>query len=314
MLCRDARFFLVSISDYFYMNPTSTGWLKLSLASVLGLALSAMSAFVRAEALTTVDDTGRRVTLERPAERVVALAPHAVEMLYAVGAGEALVGAIAGSDYPASAKALPRVGSFRGIALEAVLARRPDLVVAWASGTPRALIERLIALGIPVYASEPRQLTDVTENLRELGRLTGHADVGEAAAVEYESRLEALGQELPRSPRVFYQLGSDPLTTLAGGHIVSQVIRHCGGRPLFADSPVLVPQVSHEALLEAHPEVILAARKGDDWKRAWQRWSLLPAVREGRLHTLDPDWISRPGPRLVDAVAQVCDALAPDGQ
>lgn len=267
-----------------------------------------------ADVIATVDDTGRRVILAAPAERIVALAPHAVEMLYAVGAGEALVGVIEGSDHPAAAKSLPRVGSYRGIALEAVLARRPDLVVAWASGTPRALVERLGALGIPVYASEPRQLADVAENLRELGRLTGHAETGDAVARAFESRLASLHQELPDPPRVFYQLGADPLTTLADGHIVTEVIRHCGGEPLFAESPVLVPQIGREALIEARPEVVLSASRDDAWKAAWQGWELLPAVHEARLYTLDPDLISRPGPRIVEAVAQVCDALAPGDQ
>ncbi|SDL72947.1 iron complex transport system substrate-binding protein [Modicisalibacter muralis] len=264
--------------------------------------------------ISVVDDSGRTVTLQAPAERVVALAPHAVEMLYAIGAGEALVGAIEGSDYPEAAKALPRVGSYRGIALEAVLARTPDLVVTWASGTPRALVERLSALGIPVYASEPRRLAQVAENLRELGQLTGQAEAGKALASDFTSRLAVLRQELENPPRVFYQLGANPLTTLAGGHIVSEVIRHCGGEPLFAQSPVLVSQISREALLQARPEVILSASHDDAWKADWQRWKLLPAVREGRLYTLDPDLINRPGPRIIEAVEAVCAALASNPQ
>ncbi|HET8790732.1 MAG TPA: cobalamin-binding protein, partial [Modicisalibacter sp.] len=260
--------------------------------------------------ITVVDDTGRTVTLQAPAERVVALAPHAVEMLYAIGAGETLVGAIQGSDYPEAARALPRVGSYRGIALEAVLARAPDLVVTWASGTPRALIERLTALGIPVYASEPRRLAQVAENIRELGELTGQTEAGNALANDFTSRLASLGQDLAAPPRVFYQLGANPLTTLADGHVVSEVIRHCGGQPLFSKSPVLVPQISREALLQARPEVILSASHDDAWKVAWQRWELLPAVQQGRLYTLDPDLINRPGPRIIEAVEAVCEALA----
>ncbi|WP_136066761.1 cobalamin-binding protein [Modicisalibacter radicis] len=275
----------------------------IALAFGVGLACEAPAA------ITVIDDDGDRVSLERPAERIVALAPHAVEMLYAVGAGDALVGAIDGSDYPAAAGQLPRVGNYRGVPLEAVLARKPDLVVVWASGTPHALVERLRELEIPLYASEPRALSDVADNLRDLGRLAGQARRGDYRAAVYLARLAGLGQTFDQPPRVFYQLGTNPLTTLAGGHIVSQVIRGCGGVALFAEQPVLVPQIGREALIAARPTVILSASRDDDWQAAWQRWALLPAVASGQLYTLEPDWISRPGPRLLDAMAQVCSAL-----
>jgi len=275
------------------------------------LVLFALCRLGSAEAAISVTDArGEPVTLEAPATRIVALAPHAVELLYAVGAGEALSGVIAGSDYPPAAQALPRVGSYQGISLEAILSRRPDLVVSWLSGTPHAVTARLRGLGIPVYASEPRHLSDIPEELRELGRLTGHADRGEARAERFAARLAELRQHFARPPRVFYQVASAPLTTLGDGQIITQVIRACGGQPLFADSPVLVPQVSREALLAARPTVILAAGDDDAWQAAWQRWTTLPAVRDGHLYTLDPDEISRPGPRLLEGMAQVCRVLA----
>ena len=260
-------------------------------------------------ALEVDDDAGRTVALTAPAERVVALAPHIVELLYAVGAGERVVGALEGSDFPRAARDIPRVGSYRGIALEAIMAREPDLVVTWRSGTPRSVVTRLEALGVPVYASEPRRLTDVAGDLRDLGRLTGHAEAGARAAEAFEARLAAARQRLPETPRVFYQLGRHPLTTLGDGHIVTRAIRHCGGEPLFADRRVLVPEIGREALIEARPDVILAAAPDDDWQQAWQDDTLLPAVREGHLYTLDPDAISRPGPRLIQGVEQVCRAL-----
>lgn len=260
-------------------------------------------------ALKVTDDAGNTVTLDAPAERVVALAPHIVEMLYAVEAGERLVGVLQGSDYPEAAKQVSRVGSYRGIALEAIMAREPDLVVTWRSGTPRSVVERLKALGVPVYESEPRHLDDVAQDLRDLGRLTGHSKASEQAAEAFESRLDASRQTLKETPRVFYQLGHNPLTTLGDGHIVTQAIRHCGGEPLFANRSVLVPEIGREALIEARPEVILSAARSDDWQRAWQGQDWLPAVHDGHLYTLDPDPISRPGPRLVQGVEQICQAL-----
>lgn len=259
--------------------------------------------------IRVVDDAGKAIVLTQPAERIVALAPHLVEMSYAVDAGRQLVGVIDGSDYPPAARRLDRIGSYRGIPLELVLSKRPDLVLAWGSGTPAALVEQLERLDIPVYRSEPRRLGQIADDLRDIGRLSGHPEAGERAAVRFEHGLAATAQTLSPPPRVFYQLGQSPLTTLAGGQIVTQVIRHCGGEPLFSDAPVLVPQIGWESLIEAQPQVILAAGNDDRWRDFWRGHDELPAVREDALYTLDPDAISRPGPRMLDAVRQVCRAL-----
>jgi iron complex transport system substrate-binding protein len=279
---------------------TAVGWPAVAEAEV-----GASDASISVE-----DDSGRTVTLARPAERVIALAPHLVELSYAVGAGGQLVGAIDGSDYPPAARQLDRIGSYRGIPLELIVAKQPDLVLVWASGTPASLIEQLERLEIPVYRSEPRKLEQIAGDLRDIGRLTGHADAGEQAASDFEQALNDTVQQLSPAPRVFYQLGQSPLTTLAGGQIVTQVVRHCGGVPLFDDAPVLVPQIGWESLVEAQPQVILAAGNDDRWQAFWASHDELPAVRDGALYTLDPDAISRPGPRMIQAMRQVCRALA----
>lgn len=263
-----------------------------------------------AAAIDVVDDSGRHVTLAQPAERIVALAPHLVEMAYAVGAGSQLVGVIDGSDFPPAARQIDRVGSYRGIPLEAIVAKRPDLVLAWSSGTPAAVIERLTALGIPVYRSEPRHLLQIAKDLRDIGRLSGHESSGQKAARAFRQALADSRQTLRPPPRVFYQLGQSPLTTLAGGQIVTQIIRRCGGEPLFANASVLVPQIGWESLVESQPQIILAAGDDDDWKAFWRAHDELPAVRDSALYTLDPDAISRPGPRMVQAVQEVCRALS----
>lgn len=256
------------------------------------------------------DDTGQLVTLSHTAQRIIALSPHLVELSFAAGAGGQLIGAIEGSDYPQAARQIERVGSYRGIPLELVVAKQPDLVLAWDSGTPASLIEQLRRLNIPVYLSEPRQLDQIADDLRNIGRLSGHAERGEQAAARFEAALANTEQHLSPPPRVFYQLGQSPLTTLAGGQIVTQVIRHCGGEPLFDEAPVLVPQIGWESLLEAQPEVILAASHDDRWQTFWADHDELPAVANGALYTLDPDAISRPGPRMIQAVREVCRVLS----
>jgi len=276
----------------------------------MALANAVVESYVNAVAISVEDDSGRTVTLAQPAERIIALAPHLVELSYAVGAGKQLVGAIDGSNYPPAARQIDRVGSYRGIPLELIVAKQPDLVLVWASGTPASLVEQLERLDIPVYRSEPRQFEQIAGDLRDIGRLTGHVDAGKQAATRFEQALDDTAQQLSPAPRVFYQLGQSPLTTLAGGQIVTQVIRHCGGVPLFDEAPMLTPQIGWESLVEAQPEVILAAGNDDRWQAFWTSHDELPAVRDGALYTLDPDAISRPAPRMIQAVRQVCRALA----
>jgi len=276
----------------------------------MALADAVVESYVNAASISVEDDSGRTMTLAQPAERVIALAPHLVELSYAVGAGKQLVGAIDGSNYPPAARQIDRVGSYRGIPLELIVAKQPDLVLVWASGTPASLVEQLERLDIPVYRSEPRQFEQIAGDLRDIGRLTGHVDAGKQAATRFEQALDDTAQQLSPAPRVFYQLGQSPLTTLAGGQIVTQVIRHCGGVPLFDKAPVLVPQIGWESLIEAQPQVILAAGNDDHWQAFWANHDELPAVRDGALYTLDPDAISRPGPRMIQAVREVCRALS----
>ncbi|WP_157957071.1 cobalamin-binding protein [Salinicola salarius] len=287
----------------------SPGSLLAVLLALAGWPLASVAAG-DAETISVEDASGHTVTLAQPAERIIALAPHLVESSYAIGAGSQLVGVIDGSDFPPAARQIDRVGSYRGIPLELIVAKRPDLVLAWGSGTPASLVEQLERLDIPVYRSEPRRLGEIADELRDIGRLTGHAAKGERAAQRFEAALDETAQPLSPPPRVFYQLGQSPLTTLAGGQIVTQVIRHCGGVPLFDDAPVLVPQIGWESLIEAQPQVILAAGNDDGWQAFWASHDELPAVRDGALYTLEPDAISRPGPRMIEGVREVCRALA----
>ncbi len=160
---------------------------------LLGLMLMFFSIVVRA-GVTVVDDTGATVTLAQPAQRIVSLAPHTTELLFAVGAGKQIVGAVDYSDYPEAAKLIPRVGGYSGFDLERVVMLKPDLVVAWRSGNADAAVEKLQQLGLKVYLSEPRALDDVATNLERLAILTGHLPAGQQAAADYRSELKRLQQ------------------------------------------------------------------------------------------------------------------------
>jgi iron complex transport system substrate-binding protein len=268
---------------------------------------------LRAE-LAVTDDSGRELQLARPAQRIISLAPHITEQLYAVGSGAELVGAVEYSDYPEAAKRLPRVGGYSRLDLEAILALRPDLVVGWLSGNDNRQLERLEQLGIPVYRSEPRELADIASGLRRLGILSGHREEAAARADGFEQTLAQLraAHHGQRPVRVFYQIWNRPLMTINGAHLISDVIRLCGGENVFAGLPALTPVVSEEAVIAVDPDIIIASGMGEarpEWLDEWRRWQGLRAVRNGRLRFIPPDLLQRATPRLLQGAERLCRML-----
>lgn len=264
-------------------------------------------------AVVATDDEGNTVSLVQPAQRVVSLSPHATEMLYAIGAEETLVGVTRHSDYPERAKSLPVVGDFRQVDLEKVMMLKPELVVVWSGGNPPKQVGKLERMGIPVFYSNPRRLTDIPGNMIRLGMLTGHEDQARKVARQWNGRLDRLEQRYRNRAgvRVFYQVSDVPLFTLNGKQIVSEVIGLCGGKNVFADNPVLAPHVSMEAVLVANPEVIVSTRGTgtENGLSGWRRYAMLDAVRYGNLFSMNPDWLDRPGPRMIEGAEMMCRRL-----
>ncbi|WP_306391178.1 cobalamin-binding protein [Telluria beijingensis] len=280
---------------------------------LLGAVLAVLCANASA-AIAVVDDAGRTVTLARPAQRVIALAPHVTELLYAAGGGARLVGAVDYSDYPEAAKKLPQVGSYNKIDFERVLALKPDLVVVWHSGNPVRQVEQLERLGIPVYHSEPNRLEQVGVNLLRLGRLLGTEPVARQAAQDYDGRIAALRTRYAGRPTVtvFYQVWDRPLYTLNDDHIASDMVRLCGGRNLFGRLKTIAPEVGVEAVIEADPEVILVGRRDDPKDpggKMWQAFKGMTAVKRDNLFLIDGDLTNRAGPRTAEGAEQLCAML-----
>ena len=260
------------------------------------------------------DDYGKDVKLEQPAARIVSLAPHLTELVYAAGAGSRLVGAVEFSDFPAAARTLPIVGSDARIDLEAVLSLRPDLVVAWPNAGSLRAVDRLAELGLPVFRSEPRELDDVPRTLQRLGRLAGSEAHADGAAAAFRVRASALEKRYAgqRRVRVFYQIWDRPLLTVNGDHIISKVIALCGGENVFAGLPLLVPEVGREAVLRANPEAIVASGSNDAqprWLEAWKAYSGLAAAARGQVYAIPPDLIQRQTPRILDGAERLCGML-----
>lgn len=279
----------------------------------LALCAIALATTARADIVVT-DDAGATLRLKAPARRIVSLAPHVTETLFAAGAGPYLVGAVDYSDYPEAARKIPRVGGYAKLDLEAVAALKPDLAVGWASGNAPAHIEKLRALGIPVYLAQPERIDDVAANLERYGELAGTQATARTAADAFRTRLAELRTQYGTRPavRTFYQIWKQPLMTVGGGQVISHVIQLCGGTNVFADLKPLAPKVTVEAVIAADPEVIVASGMGEarpEWLDDWRQWTGMSAVRRDNLYFIPPDLLQRHTPRLVDGAARLCAQL-----
>ena len=265
------------------------------------LALLVFCAAAHAD-VGVVDDYGNSLRLATPARRMVSLAPHLTELVYAAGGGASMVGAVDYSDYPPAARDLPRVGSDAHINIEAVLALKPDLIVAWPNAGSVRAIQRLASLGLPVFRSEPRELDDIATTIERLGVLTGSVREAGREARAFRARHAALEKRYAARPklRVFYQVWDRPLVTVNGAHVISKVIALCGGENVFAHLPLIAPEVDAEAVLRAKPDVVITSAPGAKppvWLRH-ARFALVPA-----------ELIQRHTPRLLDGAEQVCGIL-----
>ncbi|MFB0936329.1 MAG: cobalamin-binding protein [Propionivibrio sp.] len=269
-----------------------------------------LSGSVAAE-VSVVDDTGATIRLARPARRIVTLAPHLVETLFAAGAGDKLVGTVEYSDFPDAAKKVAKVGGYSRFDLEAVVALKPDLIIAWHSGNAPANIDKLRSFGFPIYVSQPNRIEDVASEIERMGRLAGTEKVAGAAAQEFRTRLTDLQKRNGQKPvvRTFYQIWKQPLSTVGGKQIISSVIRLCGGENVFGNLDALAPVVTVEAVVAANPEAIVASGMGEsrpDWLDDWKRWPAINAVARNNLFFVPPELIQRHTPRLLDGAEQLC--------
>lgn len=264
-----------------------------------------------ASAVSVTDDTGQSVSLPRPAQRIVSMAPHLTEILFAVGAGSRVVGAVQYSDFPPEAKKLTRIGGYQQVDLEKLLGLRPDLIVAWQSGNNAGQIAQLKQLGFAVYITEPRRISDVASSMERIGALTGGGAQAARAVGEFRSRHARLEAQYARlSPvRTFYEVWNRPLMTVNGADLIGDVMKLCGAENIFAGLPAANPTISEEAVLVADPEVIVASGMDEarpEWLDEWRRWPRIQAVRAGHLYFVPPDILQRHSPRILDGAEQLC--------
>ncbi|MGK0373915.1 MAG: iron complex transport system substrate-binding protein [Arenicella sp.] len=260
------------------------------------------------------DFNGSLIVLQKPAIRIVALAPHVVENVYSAGAGEQLVGVVAYSDYPEAATALPIVGGYAQTNLEKILQLQPDLVIAWESGNSDSSVARIKQLGFPVYVDQPTLLDDVAKSIRDIGILAGTSEVAEPVAEKYLNDINLVRQKnlIQQPVSTFYQVWNSPLRTINGGHIISNAIELCGGVNIYANEVAIAPIINIESILQRDPEAILASGMSDarpEWLDDWQAWPSLSSVKSDNLFFVDPDHIQRHTVRIIKGINTICEQL-----
>ena len=270
-----------------------------------------LSAVLLAASIALTDDLGREVKLDRPAQRIVTLAPFLTELAFAAGVGERVVGVSAYSDYPAGARSLPQVSSSAGFSLEGIAALEPDVVLVWRDSMRADEVERIERFSA-VYVASARTLDDIPRALDAIGRLAG-VDVTPVARA-YRVRLDELRAKYSQRRKlgVLLEIGHRPLMTIAGAHYMNEALEICGARNLFADLPGVAPIVPWEQVYAVDPEVVVGAGSGKgraDFEASWRERGVLSAVKGGRLVYLEPDTFLRPSLRLVQGITQLCEGL-----
>ena len=264
-------------------------------------------------AIEVIDDNGDWHRLDKPANRIISLSPSTTEILFYIGAGEQIVGADEYSNYPQQANQIPRVNNHATANYELILSLKPDLVIAWQSGNGQKIIERIRQLGIPVFVVEPSRVDAIPMLFKRLGQLSGHSLEAHKKAAAYAEQLQLLRRANQHKPevRVFYEVWHDPLITLNGRHIVSDVIELCGGVNTFADSLALVPYVNIESVLALDPQIIIAGGEKDRLSllARWEKWRSLSAVKNKHLYSISSDLMQRHAGRFLDGVELVCEYI-----
>lgn len=284
---------------------------SISCALLLGAAAgSCGTASVSRGKLSLVDDAGETVSLEAPARRVVSLIPATTELLFAIGAGPAVVGRTRYCDYPPGAAPVPDLGDGIKPSIEAVLARKPDLVVLYNSGQNAAVAGRLGELGIPALRLNTDALSDVPRIARVLGRLTGRERGADSVAAVFDTALAAATlPHVARPPKVLLLVWEQPPMTIGRGSFLSELVERAGGENLFADVPASSGVVSVEAVAARNPDLIFTTTDGPSAFAARPEWQVVPAVRDHRFLRVTGSEFNRPSPRAPAAIRELAARL-----
>jgi iron complex transport system substrate-binding protein len=263
------------------------------------------------------DDLGRPVRIPAKVDRVISLAPNLTEIVFAVGAGDRLVGRTSYCDYPAEAKSIPEVSDTLHPNLERIIALKPQVVLVSTASQLEVFTQQLKGQNIAFVVTDPHDLEGVFRSIEQIGEIVGHMDQASQLVQKLRDRTNAVQQAVKYKPlvKVFYQASGEPLYTAGRDAYVTDLIRRAGGASVTADVPGAWPKFSNESALAARPEAIILPTGGSMGAANANVAEALrqsPAMLQGRVYKINDDHLSRPGPRLVDGLEEMARALHPD--
>lgn len=292
---------------------------------ILGYALCLIALQIQATALegahagTFQDALGREVRLASLPQRIIALAPSVTETLFLLGLGERVVGVTEFSDHLPEAAHKPKVGSFIHLNVEKIIDLKPDLVIASADRYRPGLLELLDQAGVKAYVVNPKNLLQVIECVKGIGRVCGVSERADALAMNLTNRLDRVVEKTRarRKPLVFFQINIKPIMTVNRDTLHHDLIRLAGGENLFGDEPLTYPRITVEEVLRRKPEAIILSsmERGGLFEKArqeWLRWKSIPAVRGGQVFLIDSDITDRPSPRAFLGLERIARLLHPE--
>ncbi len=269
----------------------------------------------KAEQITELPENNNSLQAKvKSAKRIIALSPHSVELLFAIGAGDRIVGTVEYADHPEAALKIPRIGNYSGVQIEQVLALKPDLIIAWKSGNKLADLQKMESLGLNLFYSHPKNVSEISRDLIRLGELTGLQKNALKARSDLEQKYQILKKKYQKKSKVkvFYQLWHDPLRTAGADSWIDSLIRDCNGHNLFDDAATAYPIVSMESVLIKDPEVIIIPHHSGDEeakREIWINWREISAVKNEHLFTINGDILHRFSPRVIQGLEKLCQSI-----
>ncbi|MBN1365205.1 MAG: cobalamin-binding protein [Syntrophaceae bacterium] len=265
------------------------------------------------------DETGRRINIIDAPHRIVSLAPGITETLYALSLDDEIAGVTTFCNWPPAAIKKTRIGGFTNPSIEKIVSLKPDLIIATADGNRKDTVKQLERLKLPVYVTNPSNTNDVLRSIKNIGEITNREKEANNLVGKLQKRLNAVAYQIrhKKKPRVFFQIGLEPVITAGKGTLINEVIERAGGINVAGDDVANYPRYSAEGIIKTSPEIIIFAPMVNDKefaavKKFWQKFRELPAVKNNKIYPMNADLINRASPRIVDAVEKMSKILHPD--
>ena len=265
------------------------------------------------------DETGRHVHIAGAPQRIVSLAPGITETLYALGLDSMIAGVTSYCNWPAGALRKPRIGGFTNPSIEKIVSLKPDLIIATVDGNRKETVTQLERIGLPVYVINPSSTDRILEGILHIGEITHREDAAGRLVKQLRARLNRITAQTKNKnkPRVFFQIGLEPLITVGGGTLIHEAIERAGGLNIAGKDTARYPRYSAEGIMKGAPDIILFAPMAHDRefaavKKFWREFQQIPAVQNNRIYPIDTDLISRASPRLFDAIETMALLFHPD--